>query len=161
VQHAGQLLAAFSRRGGRLEQTVLVFLAAQGVLSYAASGLVKLISPVWRSGAAMPGITRTTSYGDAKLYRMMSEYPPLAKAISWATIVGETVAPLAVFSPRFMRLAWQLSMLVMHMGIARYMGLNRFLWAFAAFHPIIDHVSVFLADQITTTRKPLVRKIRR
>ena len=94
VEQAAQLVAAFSRNGGKAEQSAQYFLAAQAVLSYLSSGLVKLASPVWRSGDAMVGITRTTSYGSEALNTLMRRYPAVRKAVAWSVIIGETTAPL-------------------------------------------------------------------
>lgn len=75
VEQASQLAAAFSPAGGAGERAASYFLSAQAVLSYFSSGIVKLISPVWRSGDAMFGITRTTSYGSEVLNSLMRRYP--------------------------------------------------------------------------------------
>lgn len=137
VLHGAQLIAAFSKSGSASERAVFNFVAAQGLLSYFVSGTAKLISPVWRSGTALPAIMRATTYGDERVYGVMRDYPAVSKAAAWGTILGETVAPLTLLAPAPVRTAWQGSMIAMHAGIARYMGLNRFLWAFTAFHPVI------------------------
>lgn len=137
VLHGAQLVAAFSKPSSHAERTAFDFVAAQGILSYFVSGFAKLVSPVWRSGVAMPAIMRATTYGDEKLYKAFRDYPALAKAVAWGTIVGETAAPITLVAPTPVRYAWQLGMLGMHAGIARYMGLNRFMWAFVAFHPVL------------------------
>lgn len=137
ILHASQMVASFSKPGSAAERAAFEFVAAQGILSYFASGIVKLISPVWRAGAAMQGITRATSYGDERLHIFMQRYPTVAKLVAWGTIIGETVSPLVLIMPSPLRAAWQGSMVSMHAGIARFMGLNRFFWAFTAFHPVI------------------------
>lgn len=137
VHYGAQLVASFSKAGSAAERAAFDFVAAQGILSYLVSGLAKLASPAWRTGTAMPAIMRATTYGDEKLFRKLHDYPALAKAVSWGTIIGETAVIVAVIAPAPVRIGWQAGMLVMHAGIARYMGLNRFLWAFAAFHPVL------------------------
>ncbi|MEW1976561.1 hypothetical protein AB0301_16015 [Microbacterium profundi] len=138
VEQASQLAAAFSPAGGAGEGAARYFLSAQAVLSYFSSGIVKLISPVWRSGDAMLGITRTTSYGSEVLNSLMRRYPVIRKAAAWGVIIGETSAPLALILPRPARLVWQASMILMHVSIAAFMGLNRFMWAFVSLHPVLD-----------------------
>jgi hypothetical protein len=141
IMYCAQLVASSSRRGGAAERAAITFVAAQGLLSYFVSGVAKLVSPVWRAGTAMQGIARATSYGDPDLYKLMRTYPLLAKITAWSTIIGETMAPLVFLAPTPVRWIWQISMLAMHLGIGRYMGLNRFMWAFAAFHPAISSVT--------------------
>ncbi|WP_343956411.1 hypothetical protein [Yaniella flava] len=138
VQQAGQLVASFSKPGSKMERSASLFISGQCILSYFTSGYVKLISPVWRSGDAMIGITRTVSYGGVEFNNLMVRYPAIRKAIAWSVIIGEVSAPVMVFLPTPIRRIWQISMVTMHISIAIVMGLNRFMWAFASFHPILD-----------------------
>jgi hypothetical protein len=138
VEQAAQLAYAFSKEGSKLEKSATYFLGAQAILSYFVSGYVKLISPVWRSGEAMVGITRTASYGGRGVDQLMAEYPKVRKIAAWSVIVSEIMAPAVPFFPRPARISWQTSMVTMHILIAALMGLNRFMWAFSSFHPILD-----------------------
>lgn len=148
VQDGAQLVAAFAKPGSRVERMALGFLGAQALLAYFTSGFVKAISPVWRAGQAMSGVMRTSSYGDAKLHRFLRKYPAVEKAAAWGVIVGETAVPLLPFAPRWLRRLWHLGLLGMHAGIARYMGLNRFFWSFAALQAplgyVLDRLSRFV-----------------
>ncbi|MEU9507332.1 hypothetical protein AB0D32_13740 [Micromonospora sp. NPDC048170] len=49
-------ILARSSRQPRVTDAVLWFLALQSTLNYTASGWVKMVSPTWRSGRAMPGV---------------------------------------------------------------------------------------------------------
>lgn len=141
VHEGAQLWAAFSPSGSASERIAAEFIGVQGILSYASSGLVKIISPVWRSGEAITGVLRTTSYGDARFYKKIKDYPAVARAMAWGVIIGECLGPFVPVLPRPIRAAWQAAMVLMHALIARHMGLNRFMWAFAAFHPSVEFVS--------------------
>lgn len=132
VLDGAQLVAAFAKPGSRIEHIAVGFLGGQALLSYFTSGFVKAISPVWRAGQAMSAVMRTSSYGDPKLHRFLRKYPAVEKAAAWGVIVGETAVPLLPFAPLWLRRLWHLGLLGMHAGIARYMGLNRFFWSFAA-----------------------------
>ncbi|NWN87083.1 MAG: hypothetical protein HLX51_00850 [Micrococcaceae bacterium] len=138
IQQAGQLIASFSKPGSKMERSASLFVSGQCILSYFTSGYVKLISPVWRSGDSMVGITRTTSYGGADFNTLMVRYPAIRKVIAWSVIIGEISAPVVIFLPTPIRRIWQISMVAMHISIAAIMGLNRFMWAFASFLPILD-----------------------
>lgn len=140
VQDGAQLVAAFSKPGSRGEEIAVGFLGAQALLAYFASGFVKVVSPVWRAGEAMSGVMRTSSYGEDATHRFFAEYPAIEKAAAWSVIVGEVGVPLLPLLPRGMRKVWHLGLLGMHAGIARFMGLNRFFWSFAALQPPLGYV---------------------
>lgn len=138
LQQVAQLVASASAPASPSETAAHDFLAQQAVVSYTASGVSKLVSPAWRSGAAMQGISRATAYGHRGLYTFVTKYPAMAKGAARGTIVVESIAPVAVLLPPLARRAWQMAILSLHAGIAVFMGLNRFFWAFAAFHPVVD-----------------------
>ncbi|WP_432584945.1 alpha/beta fold hydrolase [Streptomyces sp. HD1123-B1] len=125
----------------RAREAVVAFLAAQACLSYVTSGAAKLISPVWRDGSAIPRIFRTTTYGDSSFYRMVRDRPWLAKAVAWSTIAGELAFPLALVAPKPVARGILAAGAAFHLGNARFMGLNRFVWSFGATYPAVAHVS--------------------
>ncbi|MEU5975977.1 hypothetical protein [Streptomyces sp. NPDC047315] len=117
---------------------VLCSLALQSALAYSTSGLVKLTSPTWRSGDAITGVLRTKTYGDRDLFSLVQGRPALAKAMAWSVIVAETAFPVVlVLPPRAARACFAAGV-VFHLANGRYMGLNRFLWAFTATYPAVD-----------------------
>lgn len=120
---------------------VLSFIAAQSCLSYFTSGVVKLGSPMWRSGTAIDGIFRTRTYGDRFFYRLFRDYPPLAKLLAWSVIVAETAFPLVLIAPKPLARAILLAGMGFHVGNARFMGLNRFFWSFVASYPAVAYFS--------------------
>jgi hypothetical protein len=117
------------------------FLAGQTNLSYFAAGLSKLVGRPWRNGMAMPGIFRTTVYGDKRIYELLKDRPKLAKAAGWGVVASELAMPLMMAAPKLP--AW--AMLGMgagfHVGNAVFMGLNRFVYSFVGTYPAIVHVA--------------------
>ncbi|MBY8887004.1 alpha/beta fold hydrolase [Streptomyces sp. PTM05] len=141
VTYACAALEKASGGDRRAREAVVAFLAAQACLSYATSGAAKLASPVWRDGSAIPRIFRTEALGDAFLHRAVRDRPWLAKTLSWSTIAGELAFPLVLVAPRPVARAILAAGLAFHLGNARFMGLNRFVWSYCATYPAIAHVS--------------------
>ncbi|MEU8824760.1 alpha/beta fold hydrolase [Streptomyces sp. NPDC048636] len=125
----------------RAREAVVTFLAAQACLSYFTSGAAKLFSPVWRDGSAIPRIFRTAVYGDSLFHRTVQNRPWLAKAVAWSTIAGEMAFPLALVAPKPVARGILAAGAAFHLGNARFMGLNRFVWSFGATYPAVVHVS--------------------
>lgn len=115
------------------------YLTAQSALSYLTSGLVKLTSPTWRSGAAIPGVLRTRTYGDRGFYEYVKDRPELAKTLAWFVILGETLFPLVLVAPRPVARAGLVAGVTFHLANGRYMGLNRFLWSFTGTYPAVEY----------------------
>lgn len=131
-------------------RAVLSFLAAQSVLAYATSGLVKLTSPTWRGGDAIPGVLRTRTYGDRGLFSVVRSQPVLAKGMAWSVILTETLFPVVlVLPPRWARASLAAGA-AFHLANGRYMGLNRFFWAFTATYPAVDFLRAELAGAART-----------
>ena len=125
--------------------TVFVLYAAgQLVLAYGTSGIAKAISPTWRSGRAIPGITRTIGYGSPRLGTWLEAQPLVARLLCWSVIVFECGAPLLLLGGRDGALALIALGLCFHVGVALTMGLNVFLWSFAATYPAV----LLLGDRI-------------
>jgi len=122
----------------------LVFIAAQGCLSYLAAGVAKLLSPTWRTGRAVGMIFSTGSYGEPRLAEMLDRFPWLSRVGSWSAMGMETLFPLCLVLPdpwRWIFLAWGASF---HLQCAVVMGLNTFLWAFVATYPAILYAAGWL-----------------
>ncbi|HEV2371110.1 MAG TPA: alpha/beta fold hydrolase [Streptosporangiaceae bacterium] len=120
-------------------EACLWFIVSQACLSYTVSGLVKVASPVWRSGEALPGVLRTETYGDRRFHDFLKKRPVLSKWVSRGMVAGETLFPLVVGaapSPAVTR-AHLAAGGVFHAANARFMGLNRFFWAFVATYPAL------------------------
>ncbi|MEU7061006.1 hypothetical protein [Streptomyces sp. NPDC046197] len=155
---AGRLHSPFGGDGAdQLQQVINVVLAATGTfqdddkardvamralalettISYVASGVVKLVSPVWLSGEAFSGVVRTHNYGDPHVYQLVHKYPLLGKLVTWGTVAAEIGFPLVFVLPKPAAKAYLGSMTLFHLGIGQVMGLNRFVLAFGATHPAI------------------------
>jgi hypothetical protein len=124
--------------GGRLVHVIcLWFIALQGVLSYAVAGVSKLSSPTWRSGEAIPGILRTTAYGNGTLFQIVAGRPAIAMAAAWGTILFESLFLLVFLRPMPVRIGFLAAGVLFHLQIACVMGLNLFFWAFVSTYPAI------------------------
>lgn len=158
---AGRLYTPFGGDGAdQLQQVVNVVLASTGTfqdeeqardvamralalettIAYVASGVVKLVSPVWLSGEAFSGVIRTHSYGDPQVFQLVHRYPMLGKLVTWTTVAAEVGFPLVFVLPKPAAKAYLGSMTLFHLGIGQFMGLNRFVLAFGATHPALLYV---------------------
>ncbi|MFF0728780.1 alpha/beta fold hydrolase [Streptomyces sp. NPDC004134] len=134
----------------RAREMLVRFLAAQVCMAYFTSGAAKLISPVWRDGTAIPEIFRTSTFGDPLFHRAVRDRPWLAKSVAWATILGEMAFPLVLVAPKPVARGILASGTVFHLGNARFMGLNRFVWSYCSTYPALAHVSRSLGPRART-----------
>ncbi|WP_326584639.1 hypothetical protein OG889_40365 [Streptomyces sp. NBC_00481] len=135
------LLAKAFPNDSRAREACLRFVAFQACVSYASAGTVKLVSPMWRNGSAVTGIFRTQSYGDATIYELLKRYPALSVALAWTVILGELAFPLVLVAPRPVARGMLAMGTVFHLANGKFMGLNRFIWAFSGTYPAVAHVS--------------------
>jgi hypothetical protein len=117
------------------------FIAAQAVLAYVVSGAFKAVAPAWRDGSALQRILATQSLGNKRLARLFGERAGLAQAMCWLVIVWECMFPLVLLLPAQLKLPAFAAGLLFHLSIAFTMGLNQFVWAFAATYPALWWVS--------------------
>jgi hypothetical protein len=110
----------------------VLFIAAQLSLSYVTAGIAKLISPVWRDGAALPAILSTHGHGHPAAARFLQDHPALARVGCWTVIGLECLFPLLVLGPAWLAIPALALGLAFHAGCAILMGLNSFLWSFPA-----------------------------
>ena len=122
-------------RHPEIQRLGLYFIGAQLIVSYVAAGIAKLYSREWRSGIAITGILNTYTYGSNFTRSVICQSKPASVALCWATILFESLFPLAIFLPT----EWILGVIALgvlfHLSIAVVMGLNDFLWAFGAAYP--------------------------
>jgi hypothetical protein len=138
VEHAMLLTGSAFSKNESIKKGSFLFIGAQGAFSYLASGSVKATSPVWRHGVAFGDSLRTINYGEEKMFKFLTAHPGLRRLGAWSVIASESLFPLVLILPRPLARLASVGMLGMHAGIARFMGLNRFFWAFAAMHPAIE-----------------------
>ncbi|WP_431919178.1 alpha/beta fold hydrolase [Micromonospora wenchangensis] len=139
-----QALTTAARAGQRRPAVVdacLWFVALQSVLSYTVSGWAKLPSETWRSGRALPGITRTLTYGDPQVWQLMRRYPRLTNLAAHGVLAMECAFPLAYAAkgrpaPYLLATAG-----AFHLVNARVMGLGRFFWAFTSTYPAVAYTT--------------------
>jgi len=115
----------------------VAFIAAQTLLAYVTAGLSKLVSPVWRSGTALPAILGTTSHGQEWAARMLHDHPRISMGLTWSVIFLEVMFPLLLLGPLPLAFAVLAASLLFHIGCALLMGLNSFVWAFPATYPCL------------------------
>jgi hypothetical protein len=131
------LTGAFLLPDVQARQVALGYLAGQLVLAYTAAGVAKLVSPVWRSGRALPRILATVGYGSPRVAQVLERSPLVARALCVYVIAFETLTPLLMASGSGG--AWAVVLMggTFHLGVALLMGLNVFPWAFGATFPAV------------------------
>jgi hypothetical protein len=123
----------------------LAFVAAQSLLSYAASGLSKLGSPMWRNGTAVAAILGTNTYGAPHVTRLFASRPGVGTVASRGVIALECLIPFVLVVPMPVVVVILARAAVMHLSIAAVMGLNKFLLSWVATYPavIVVHQLVY------------------
>jgi hypothetical protein len=113
----------------------IAFIAGQLICSYVIAGYVKLISPVWRKGYALPMIFSTACYGHPSIYKLVTQYPAISCFLSWSTILFECSFFLILILPQPFALCFLFMGFLFHFANALFMGLNDFLFAFVTAYP--------------------------
>ncbi|WJY66994.1 hypothetical protein [Corynebacterium auris] len=144
ISAASTAIAETPRLTPQQQDVMSGFVAFQSVLSYFSAGVAKLRSPVWRDGSAIEGIFRTKTYGDEWLYQFVHRHRWARLTLAWSVIVAETIFPIILALPPVARRAQFLVAAGFHVGNARFMGLNRFFWAFLGTYPHVEHNAAFL-----------------
>lgn len=135
------LLARAFPHDERAKRACLQMIAFQSCLSYSASGAIKLSSETWRSGRAISGVFRTATFGDEHFYKFTKLHPAIPRVLAWTVILGETLFPLVMVAPPQVRRSIFGSMGLFHLANSRFMGLNRFPFAFASTYPAVAYVA--------------------
>jgi len=128
----------------RVAQASLWFIAIQGCMSYFVAGVAKLVSPVWRSGEAVNRILGTRTYGSSRIAFLMRDRGWVCIALSWLLMLFECTFPLALAFGRTGFVVFAVLGILFHCANALIMGLNTFVWAFAATYPAILFCAVSL-----------------
>ncbi|HTC50203.1 MAG TPA: hypothetical protein VK722_22975 [Candidatus Aquilonibacter sp.] len=122
----------------------LCFIALQLSLSYFTAGVIKLGAPLWRDGQSLTALMSTQTFGNERLYRFLANNPQMAILASAAVYGGEILVAFAPWVPSPVGLMLLGSGLVFHLLVALTMGLNTFLFAFAAAYPAALYTSNLL-----------------
>jgi hypothetical protein len=149
----GQLVsigALLMAAGLALGQTALSFagallIAGQLAISYFFAGFSKLLSAEWRRGQAVVGVMGTHSYGHTLGARFAGGSAVLSIGFCWLVFGLETLFPLMLLLPHDLFLVALAVFFLFHLGTAYFMGLNTFVWAFAAAYP-----AAILLNELTT-----------
>lgn len=112
----------------------LLWVGGQLTISYATSGLSKLVLVGWRNGAVPRQALSSFSYGNHITQNLM-RYPVVALILAWGIILIESLFPLALFAPLPFLIAALGGMALLHLSIAFVMGLNTYVFAFIAAYP--------------------------
>jgi hypothetical protein len=132
------LIAAGIQFSGKwLAVSGCVLITGQYVLAYSVAAVSKLVSPSWRTGAAIVGVLRTRAYGVPALIPFLARSRPLAAAACWLVIALELVLPLAIVLPRPLALLVLGGGVMLHVVLAFIMGLNTFVPAFIGTYPCV------------------------
>lgn len=118
----------------------------QLTISYFVSGFSKWLSPIWRSGAALPGVMGTYNYGHALGVSAIGGRPWLAMMICWTIFVSETIFPFSLgLSPNIFYVILS-CFFVFHLINAFFMGLNAFVWSFSATYPSVVILNYYVHE---------------
>jgi hypothetical protein len=141
-------LVVYLAGNGTVAAIALSCAAGQLILSYWIAGIAKAMGPMWRSGKAIPAITRTIGYGQPRLGSFLSHRTRLSRLLCWSVILFECLGPFLVLGGKNGALIFITLGLMLHIGIAVVMGLNVFVWSFAATYPAV----IFIAEHLDVTR---------
>lgn len=114
-------------------QAGLAYIAVQVVLSYFIAGFVKVRAADWRSGRALGVFLNLPSFPVPTRLRRLAGRPALLHVLSLAVIAFELGAPLALVWPW----PYLTAAMAFHLFNAYALGLNRFVWAWAAAYPAV------------------------
>jgi hypothetical protein len=117
------------------------FVAGEAMVAYSTSGWLKILEPGWRDGSIITGVLATSTFGNRSLYRWYSEHAAMAVCSGLGVAVGDCILGIAALLPPSVCLTVLLFGFLLHVGIARVLGLNTFLWAFCATYPPTYFVS--------------------
>jgi hypothetical protein len=141
----GALMIFYAAPTPFVQTGAMLFVACQVLLCYFVSGMNKLASTSWRSGAAIVGVVGTLSYGNATVAAILQGRRRLALAVSWTVIVLECASPLWLLAGFKGALYVALLAALFNIATAIVMGLNSFAWAFGAAYPAVVYTAAIVA----------------
>jgi len=138
---AAACLVAVVSRGSLAGEIGLFFLSAQLSLAYATSAIVKIAHSDWRNGRFLTEIFATETFGRRWAFEVLTARPQRAKWASRVVIYGELLCCLAPWSPPHVAWALLAAAALFHISVGATMGLNMFVFAFAAAFPAAIYTS--------------------
>ncbi len=133
-------VSSFFPENPKVQIGCLGYIALQSCVSYFLAGWVKIRKKNWRTGKALRGFLASSIYEPNWTTRWIIQQPVVAFLLSWGVLVFECSFPLALFFPDLC-LIWIGTGLTFHLGNAYILGLNRFVWAWAATYPALFYFS--------------------
>jgi hypothetical protein len=112
------------------------YLGLQLTLSYFIAGWVKILSPDWRSGAALRQVFAFSAYPASEGLRGWAQRPGVLIVMSWTVMLFELAFPLTLASRSTLVVGLTVAA-VFHFMNACLFGLNRFFWTWVAVYPAI------------------------
>lgn len=134
-----------------LREAALGYLAAQLVMSYFISGLVKVVNPEWRSGRALVDVFAFSAYPVSESLRGWAHWPRVMLASGWAVMLFELVFPVLLLT-RASLFAGLIIAAGFHLSNALNFGLNRFFWIWLTAYPSL----IWLQERAFGAAHPLV-----
>ena len=126
------------------KETVLFFIAAQSCLAYGVSGFLKQRKKGWHDGSYVKEILKTSSFGNKSILEFVNKYKVIGIVLGYIVVYGDCILSFSFAFPPSICLSLLSFGVLLHIGIARIMGLNTFLWSFGATYPAIYFVSLTL-----------------
>jgi hypothetical protein len=130
------LLREFFAPSSRRDEIVLWLIALHAAMAYATAGIAKLSVPGWRSGEYLHRMVRSSLFGHPAAAAALAS-PSRAAVVSWLLLTFEVGFVAIFWLPPGAELAVLAVGFAFHLANAWLMGLNGFLWAFAATYPAI------------------------
>ncbi|SNS20880.1 hypothetical protein SAMN06893096_102511 [Geodermatophilus pulveris] len=146
TQVYGALLLGYLPGTSLALSAALWYIAVQACFSYFVSGAAKAVSPQWRSEGVIFRIFNTQTYGYEPVARFLRNRARLTWSLGWSAFLVEMAFPLALVVGFPLVVLFVLWGVAFHVMNAVVMGLNSFLWAFAATYPAVVHVAAVLAS---------------
>lgn len=134
----GLLLVSLGVANPILTRIGFGWIAAHSVLSYFLAGVAKVRNNNWRTGFALQMLLRSDApYTVFNPARALANSKSLCAGLSWIIIVFEIAFPLVLILPWEGKLVLLSIALLFHITNAAVLGLNRFIWAWAATYPAL------------------------
>ena len=114
-----------------------LFVGAQILLSYVASGGAKLFGPLWRRGEALAEIMSHFQFGNYWLMRQLRTYPIACRLICLSVIAFQVSFPLFFLLPAPYAYIYLVGGVAFHVGIAYFMRLYLFVLTFLGTYPCL------------------------
>ena len=126
----------------------VLFIAAQALLAYTASGLAKTMSEIWRSGSAISKVMNHDTYGNRFLAGVLEKNPALSSMSCWVVIFFQISFVLFLLIPSPFNYVYLAFGVLFHFSIALAMGLGGFFFSFIATYPALIFANSFVHERL-------------